>query len=165
MITIVAALGPRGEIGCQGKLPWHLPGDLAHFKRITWGKTVIMGRKTFESIGRPLPGRKNVVLSRRDVLFPGTVGTKSFASVLILVGAQDCCVIGGAEVFAEALDHSTYAALSLVHESGPADAFFPAAKFNKLNWDVLARWPDNGWDGVLVRRSPHPTMPFKLETR
>jgi dihydrofolate reductase len=164
VITIVAALGPRGEIGCQGKLPWHLPSDLRHFKRVTWGKPVIMGRRTFESCG-PLPGRENIVLSRRETLIPGTVVTESLAHSMKLVGTRDCCVIGGAEVFAEALDHCSYAALSLVHESGPADTFFPVAKFNKLDWDVLARWPDDGWDGVLVRQSPHPAMPFKLETR
>ena len=166
MITLVAAVGPRGEIGFEGRLPWaNLPGDLARFVKITRGKTVIMGRRTFESIGHPLPGRTNVVVTSREMSIPGLIVTDSLRRAIDLVGPADACVIGGKRIYAEALPYCSYAALTLAHEPVNADTFFPVAKFNSLGWDILARWPEQGWDGVLVRQSNHPVMPFKLETR
>jgi dihydrofolate reductase len=165
MITLVAAIGPRGEIGYQGGLPWSLPGDLARFRRETMGKAIIMGRRTFESIGKPLDGRLNIVVTSREMSIPSLIVTVSLRRAIDLVGRADCCVIGGERIYAEALPHCSYAALTLAREPVNADTFFPVAKFNSLGWDILARWPEQGWDGVLVRRSNHPVMPFKLETR
>jgi dihydrofolate reductase len=165
-MTIVAAIGPNGGIGLNGRLPWrNLPGDLPRFKKMTMGKPVIMGRLTFGSIGRPLPGRTNIVISSNRLTIPGIIVTKTFADGMSRAGNDDVFVIGGSRVFEEALDHCQYAALTLVREPVNADTFFPVAKFNGLGWDTLARWPEQGWDGVLVRRSPHPTMPFKLEVK
>ena len=162
MITLVAAVGPRGEIGLQGKLPWSLAGDLARFKRETAGKAVIMGRLTFGSIGRLLPGRDNIVVSSHKLTIPGIIVASSLRHAMNIVGGADVCVIGGVGIFTEALPYCSYAALSLAREPVDADTFFPVAAFNNLGWDTLACWPEQGWDGVLVRQSSHPTNPFKL---
>jgi dihydrofolate reductase len=136
-IALVVAVADNGVIGLGGKLPWHLPDDLKHFKQVTLGKPVVMGRRTYESIGRPLPGRRNLVLSRSaQVQWPQveTVSTLEAALSRLEQGRLEqsrleqvaqVCVIGGAEVFALALPLASCVYLTQVHGSMPGDTFFP----------------------------------------
>ena len=103
-LTLVVAIDRDNGIGIDNQMPWHLPHDLAHFKRVTLGKPVNMGRKTFDSIGRPLPGRRNIVISRGDALSHDAEWVNSLDAALTLVSAEtEVMVIGGAEVYRQAL--------------------------------------------------------------
>lgn len=136
MITLHLARADNGVIGRDGRLPWHLPADLARFKAQTMGRPMIMGRKTFDSLGAPLPGRRHIVLTRD----PGwsAVGAEVAHSVegaLALAGAGDVAVIGGAEVFALFLDSAELVALTEVHLSPEGDASVPTFG----SWREMAR--------------------------
>ena len=123
-MAIIAALDHRRAIGKDGKLPWHIPEDLKRFKRLTTGHAVLMGRRTWESLGRPLPGRRNVVLSSSPV-----PGIESYASIeeslRALVSAERVFVIGGGNVYAQLIDRADELYLTLVDRNVEADAFFP----------------------------------------
>ncbi len=113
-------------IGFQGKIPWHLPEDFKWFKKMTLGGAVIMGRKTFESLGRPLPGRENVVLSREGREFSGVRTVRCLEEVLEQFGGNpDSWIIGGAELYAQTLPFCSDLFLSAVHGNPEGDAFFP----------------------------------------
>lgn len=100
MITMIAAMDRQAVIGHEGRMPWHLPADLAYFKRVTLGKPVVMGRKTFESIGRPLPGRQNIVLSRHGSALQGTQVVDSVKAVLeACAEAAEVMIIGGGQIY------------------------------------------------------------------
>ena len=129
-IHLVAAHGMLDEIGVRNRLPWKLPGDLQRFKKYTQGKVLLMGRSTFESIGRPLPGRPNLVLSRNlDFQAPGCLVVSSIQSAIDFAaqhGEQDIAVIGGARVYQQALGLSNFLYLTLVEGVFPeADTFLP----------------------------------------
>ena len=125
-LVLVAAIAADRGIGLGGALPWRLPDDLKHFKALTLGKPVVMGRKTFDAIGRPLPGRRNVVLSRAGAPIAGCEVVGSVADALAACGeAPDACVIGGGEIYAAFLDRADALELTLVDAAVPADAFFP----------------------------------------
>jgi len=125
-LTLVAALSRDRVIGLDNQLPWTLPADLKRFKALTTGKTILMGRKTFESIGRPLPRRRNVVLSRSGFSSPGVETFESLDAVRrALPVAEEIMVIGGGEIYRQCLPHATRLALSVVHASVPGDAWFP----------------------------------------
>jgi dihydrofolate reductase len=126
-ISLVVAAAENGVIGCAGKLPWHLPDDLEHFKTVTMGKPLLMGRRTFESIGRPLPGRRNLVLSHsRAAPIEGVERVHSLEEARALLGeAPELCVIGGAEVYALTLPAANRVYLTLVHAELEGDTFFP----------------------------------------
>ena len=100
IISLITAMDRNRLIGNNNQLPWHLPADFAHFKSVTMGKPVIMGRKTYESIGKPLPGRTNIVLSRDpDISFEGVACVSSFEQALLLVAdAEEVMVIGGSTI-------------------------------------------------------------------
>ena len=139
-LSLIAALDRRSAIGKGNALPWHLPADLKRFKALTLGKPVLMGRKTAESIGRALPGRRNLVLTRSGrVPFDGMEAVASIeAALACATEAGEVCVIGGGEVYALALPHATH--LHLTHVDtivDGADAFFPS--FDIGAWDVLSR--------------------------
>lgn len=127
MISLIAALAPDRLIGADGDLPWRLPADLKRFKRRTMGKPIVMGRATWASIGRPLPGRRNVVLSRR----PGyaAAGAEVFAELdaaLAAVGdAPEVMVIGGAGLYAATLPRAGRLYLTLVRGAFTGDTWFP----------------------------------------
>ncbi len=128
MISLIVAHDERGVIGRDGGLPWHLPSDLRRFREVTWGRTVVMGRKTFESLPdafRPLPGRRNVVLSSDPAFEPA--GADVFASLAAALDAcrGDCCVIGGAVTYRDALPHVQRLYLTLVEGTHEGDTFFP----------------------------------------
>ena len=136
-LSLIAAVDRRLAIGKGNALPWHLPADLKRFKALTLGKPVLMGRKTAESIGRALPGRRNLVLTRSGrVPFDGM---EAVASVDAAIGlADEVCVIGGGEVYALALPMATHLFLTHVDTVvDGADAFFPA--FDPAAWRVTAR--------------------------
>nr|AIA15902.1 Dihydrofolate reductase [uncultured bacterium]AIA16461.1 Dihydrofolate reductase [uncultured bacterium] len=130
------AVSENNVIGKNNDLPWHLPEDLKHFKELTLGKTVLMGRKTFESIvsrlGKPLPGRKNVVITRQEEYkAPAEVLVfKSLDEAVQNLLADDVYIIGGAEIFKQALPVAQAMEFTHVHGNFEGDAFFPS-----VNWD------------------------------
>jgi dihydrofolate reductase len=131
-VALVVAMADNGVIGKAGGLPWHLPDDLKYFKVVTFGKPVLMGRRTFESIGKPLPGRRNLVMTRAAAAaVPGVeyVGSVEQARTLA-AGAAELCVIGGAEVFALALPLATRIYLTRVHAQVAGDVYFPLRDFS-----------------------------------
>lgn len=141
-LSLVAALDRNFAIGRGNAMPWHLPDDFKHFKAITLGKPILMGRKTAESLGRALPGRANLVLTRSGkVPFDGMRAVSSVpAAVQIAVAenANELCVIGGAEIYALTLSMADV--LHLTHIDAQvegADAFFP--QFDAAQWKVVAR--------------------------
>jgi dihydrofolate reductase len=138
-ISIIAAVAGNRVIGRGGSLPWHLPDDLKHFRQITLGHAVIMGRKTFESIGKPLPGRSNVVVTRsREWNCPGCRTAASLeAAMEALAPAETAFVIGGAEIYALALPMAGRLCLTEIERDFAGDAFFPG--FNHSEWREVSR--------------------------
>jgi dihydrofolate reductase len=138
-LVLGAALDRAGAIGRGNTLPWRLPDDLKHFKALTLGKPVLMGRKTAESLGRALPGRRNLVLTRGGrVPFDGMEPVASLGQAQAECGADELVVIGGGEVYALALPQATRMHLTHVDtEVGGADAFFPS--FDPAQWREHAR--------------------------
>jgi len=135
MITIIAALGKNNEIGLNNDLLWRLPKDLRHFKALTTGNTIIMGRKTYESIGRPLPKRKNIVITRNKTYqAKGCLVVNSLDEALKECESQECFIIGGASIYKEAFPIATKMELTLVDFEGEADTFFPTINFD--NWTL-----------------------------
>lgn len=125
-ISLVAAVDEKGGLGWDNQLLCHLPADLRHFKSLTMGKPIIMGRKTFQSIGRPLPGRVNVVISRNRQEIGGVSLTHSIDAALAAVAdAPEIMIIGGADIFAQTLPLADRLYLTVIHHQFSADAFFP----------------------------------------
>lgn len=140
-LTLIAALDRRHAIGFGNRLPWHLPDDLKRFKALTRGKTVLMGRKTAESLGRPLPERRNLVLTRGGVVpFAGMQSVGSLEQALDLAKDEQLMVIGGGEIYALALPLADTMHLTHVDtELAQADAWFPA--FDAGHWRETACEP------------------------
>lgn len=138
-VVVIAAVANNGVIGVRGALPWRLPDDLKRFKALTLGKPVVMGRKTFESIGKPLPGRTNVVVTRNEAFrAEGCVIAHSFDDALAAIAAApEVCVIGGAALYAAALPRATRLELTEVDAAPDGDARFPA--FDRSRWREVAR--------------------------
>lgn len=136
IVTLIAAVARNGAIGRDNALLVHLPGDLPRFKQLTLGRPVVMGRKTWDSIGRPLPGRRNIVITRNaEWAAAGAERADSFESALALAGdAERVCVIGGAEIYALALPHAHELQLTEIDADFEGDAFFPD-------------WPRETYDG------------------
>jgi dihydrofolate reductase len=147
MISLVVAIAENGVIGRNGGLPWHLSSDLKTFRRVTMGKPVIMGRKTFQSLKRPLEGRDNIVVSRdQSFRHDGAIVERDFAAAL--ARARDCAeargvaeimVIGGTDVFKEALPLARFIYKTEVQARPEGDAFFPAVDWRE--WEELERTP------------------------
>ena len=137
-VAIVVAMSENRVIGMRNALPWRLPADLRHFRRITLGKAVLMGRKTFESIGHPLEGRRNIVVSR-DPHFraSGCLIAPSLDEAIACAGADEILVIGGASIYAQALPRTEQIYLTLVHAQIEGDAFFPP--IDEDEWLTIAR--------------------------
>lgn len=132
-ITIVAAMARNRAIGLQGRMPWHLPAELQHFKRTTLGKPVVMGRKTWEAIGRPLPGRQNLVVTRsaRYRAEGAYCATSLDAAIEIAEGAE-VMVIGGGELYRLALPLAARMVLTHIDCEPQADTWFP--EWNAAQW-------------------------------
>ena len=132
IISLIVAMDERLGIGKDGKLPWRLSSDLKRFRELTMGHHMIVGRKTFESIGKPLPGRQTIVVTRNHTFKPdGCLVTNSVQSALALAqerGEREVFVIGGAEIYTQTLDVADRVYLTLVHAEVGADTFFPELK-------------------------------------
>lgn len=149
-ITLIAAMDRNRAIGRGNALPWHLPEDLKRFKALTLGKPILMGRKTAESLGRALPGRLNLVLTRSgEVPFAGMQAVASLDEALALsADAPELMVIGGGEIYALALSHAERLALTWVDtEVDAADAWFPAFAIDE--WQLLEEVPGSSDQGAL----------------
>jgi dihydrofolate reductase len=152
IVSMVVAQGPKGEIGLGNKLLWHISDDLKNFKKITTGKMVVMGRKTFESIGKPLPNRANVVITRdENFKHEGVIVANDPMMVfdLALEAEEDLndpdfemMVIGGGEVFNLFMNYTQRIYLSEVDYQGPADAFFPAIDYSEWEVTKTEKFPD-----------------------
>jgi dihydrofolate reductase len=142
-VSIIAAVAENGVIGRDGKLPWHLSADLRRFKQLTMGHTIIMGRRTWESIARPLPGRRMIVVSRQPGYRVGTDGVEvssSLSESLSMVeehGGDEAFVIGGAELYKEAIPRTDRMYLTQVGAAIPGDTFFPEVNWSE--WRLIER--------------------------
>ncbi|MBT7952183.1 MAG: dihydrofolate reductase [Gammaproteobacteria bacterium] len=138
-ISIVVAMSSNSLIGRDGDLPWHLSADLQHFKSITMGKPILMGRKTHESIGRPLPGRENIVLTRnKDYRANGcTVINQLNELESRFLDSDELMIIGGAQLYADALEVSKRLFITEVHADLEGDTYFP--EFDRGQWREIER--------------------------
>ena len=150
----VVAMDPNRLIGAGGQLPWHLPEDLKVFKRITMGSPIIMGRTTYESIGRPLPGRRNIVVSRTwDQAPDGIDHAKSVDDALSLVADNEVAyVIGGTQLYAAMLPHCDGLYISHVHQAYEGDTHFPAFDEQFERDEVIEQFET--FDLVSYKRKP-----------
>ena len=132
-VTLIAAMGRNNAIGLDGAMPWHLPAELQHFKLATMGKAILMGRKTWQSIGRPLPGRQNIVISRNPAFSAtGATVTASLSSAIEIAQANEIMVIGGGQLYALALPLAQRMLLTLIDIEPSADTWFP--KWDSGQW-------------------------------
>lgn len=145
ILSLAVAVAENGVIGRNNALPWHLPDDLKWFKRVTLGKPIIMGRKTFESIGRPLPGRPNIVVTGTPDWTAEGVHVAHGLKDAVALGEtlkgpdDEIVVIGGARLFAESLECADRLYLTEVHMRPEGDVFFPP--FDRSRWEELERTP------------------------
>jgi dihydrofolate reductase len=152
-LTLILARARNGVIGRGGTLPWHLPEDLAHFKRSTMGHPIVMGRRTWMSLGRPLPGRRNIVVSRNAAFnAPGAEVVTSLDAALKLVGdAPEVFVIGGVQLFEESEPRAQRILLTHIDADFAGDTYFPQP--DPGAWVARTREP----------QAPTPTRPFAIE--
>ena len=142
MIALIVAIDQNNAIGKDNQLLWHLPKDLSFFKNVTSGNAIIMGRKTFESIGKALPNRRNIVIStQKDLQYAGAEITSSLNAAIELVGNADCYIIGGGSIYQQSLTLVDRLYITKVAAKFDADTFFPT-----INWD---EW-------TLVSKEDHP---------
>ena len=138
IISLVVAMARNRVIGRNNSLPWRLPSDLNRFRRITMGHSIIMGRKTYESIGRPLDGRKNIVVTRSADFSPhGVTVVGSIDEALASANEDEIMVIGGADIFEQTLPRADRIHLTLIHESFDGDAYFP--EIGSKDWEESGR--------------------------
>ncbi|HEX2706100.1 MAG TPA: dihydrofolate reductase [Candidatus Lustribacter sp.] len=151
-ITLIAAVGRNRVIGDGTSMPWHLPVDLAHFRHVTMGHPLVMGRRTFDSIGRALPGRRTIVITRQPGWHHGDVETAhSFADALALAGpADEVFVAGGGEVYAEAMPFAHRLLVTEVDKSPQGSVVFP--EIDPQHWHEVAREPHEGLSFVTYER-------------
>lgn len=137
IISIIAAMDRNRLIGNNNQLPWHLPADLAHFKKVTLNKPILMGRKTYESIGRPLPGRENIVLTQTEGLkIEGVTVVNSLEEVIDgLPESAELMVIGGSTIYEWILPRAQRMYLSYVDGDFEGDAWFP--EFDEAQWEIV----------------------------
>lgn len=137
-LSIIVAIAENNAIGKDNQLLWHLPADLKHFKEITIGHTIIMGRKTYDSIGKPLPNRRSIVITRNaSLVIPGVEVVTSLVNAIELCKPdEEVFIIGGAEIYQQSLAYATYIYLTRVHQKYDADTFFP--EINPSEWEELS---------------------------
>lgn len=143
--SLIVAMAENQTIGINNTLPWHLPHDLKYFKQVTMAKPIIMGRKTYESIGRPLPGRTNIVITRQtDYQADGILVVNSLQQALdkaedvgFIHGHEEVMIIGGAEIYQQALLQADCLYITHVHANIEGDAFFPEVDWN--DWQEFKR--------------------------
>jgi dihydrofolate reductase len=153
-VTLIAALASNRVIGRDNQLPWRIPGDLPRFKALTLGQTLVMGRKTFDAIGRPLPGRQTVVVTRnRNHAVPGVEVAHSLEGALAKVETAEAFVAGGGELYAQALAHADRLLLTEIDAPFEGDAFFP--DFDRSRWRVTEE----------QRQEPSEAFPYLVRYR
>jgi len=147
-VYLVAAVASNGVIGAQNRLPWHLPEDLRHFKLLTLGHPIIMGRRTWESLGRPLPGRENIVVSRTPGFEAPGAGTASSLehALALCTGEPVVFVIGGEKLYEAALELADGLILTEIKRAYAGDAHFPP--FERSRWREAQREPHAAEDGT-----------------
>ncbi len=150
-VSVIAALARNGVIGIENRLPWRLPEDLAHFKALTLGHPILMGRKTFESLGRPLPGRTNVVITRNPGYRPDgcLVAASIPAAIALCDGADEVFFIGGADLYAQAIPLADRLYLTEVDIEATGDAWFP--DYDKRAFREVSRESHTGGKGEVLR--------------
>lgn len=162
IISLVAAMDKNGVIGYQNQLPWHLPADLQHFKRLTWGKPVVMGRKTFESLGKPLPGQLNIILSTQAYFTIDHPDCQIFCDLkeaLASVSAvPEVMVIGGAYLFERALPLAHKMYLTIIDYAFHGDVFFPS--WQEQEWEEVCQE-----QGVSDERNQYPHRFLELRRK
>jgi dihydrofolate reductase len=152
-IVLVAAVADNGVIGVDGDLPWRIPEDMRHFRRVTGGHAVVMGRRTFESMGRPLPERLNIVVTRDPAWSAEGVRAVGAVEQALDVAAEcpgDVMVIGGATLYEQVMPRADVQVLTEVHQSPRGDTFYPA--FDRSQWTEVRREPGDGYDFVWLER-------------
>ena len=138
IVTIVVAIAENYAIGKNNQLLWHMPADLKHFKNITTGHTVIMGRKTYDSVGKPLPNRRNIIVTRQDIKIEGCEVVKSIEDALALCANEDeVFIVGGAEIYKLTMSKTDRIYLTIIHHSFDADTLFPEIDYT--DWKETAR--------------------------
>ena len=147
-IYLIAAVAKNGVIGARGKLPWRLPEDLKHFKSLTLGHPILMGRRTWESLGKPLPGRENIVITRKaGYEAPGaSVAASLEAAVALCTGEPVAFVIGGAEIYAAALPLAAGLVLTEIQRDFEGDTHFP--EWDRTAWRVSQKETHTSGEGV-----------------
>ena len=149
-IHLIAAVARNRVIGRDGGLPWHIPADLKHFKQLTTGHTVVMGRRTYDSIGKPLPNRRNIVVSRSmGAPPPGVEIARSLDAALALASGDECFIIGGAQLYEEALPRAQWLHLTRVEAEVEGDVRFP-----EVDW---SQWT---LEDESAGSDPKATVPF-----
>lgn len=140
-LSMIAAMGNDRVIGKDNEMPWHLPADLQHFKKTTLGCPIIMGRKTYDSIGRPLPGRLNIILSRNTkLIIEGCSVVDTLEKAMRLAtdtGSQEVFITGGSHLYDTFLEQADRLYLTLIDESFAGDTYFP--DYNQLSWKEVSR--------------------------
>ncbi|WP_067586156.1 dihydrofolate reductase [Endozoicomonas ascidiicola] len=144
-LALIAAVADNNAIGINNKMPWYLPGDLRYFKAVTMGKPIIMGRKTFDSLRKPLPGRTNIVITRDTSWHHDGVkvvhhlqdAISLAEDVALINGNEEIMVIGGEQIYRQAIAQATRLYLTRVYQSFDGDAFFP--EFDQLQWRETSR--------------------------
>lgn len=156
MISLIVAMGKNNEIGLNNEMPWHLPNDLRYFKEKTTGHVILMGRKTYESIGKPLPNRKSIVLTRQDIELPTEVEIIRDISEIQQIAQQheQVFIIGGAEVYRQTITIADELFVTQINESFEADTFFP--DINKSEWEIVSseeglRDENNDYDYTFIQ--------------
>lgn len=141
MITLIAAIAQNNALGKNNDLIWHLPADLKHFRQLTTGHHIIMGRKTYESIGKPLPNRTTIIVTRNKEYFQeGCLTASSLEEAIkICKNEKTVCIVGGEQIYRQALENNLVDSLeiTLVHHEFDADAFFP--KIDITIWEEISR--------------------------
>jgi len=137
IISLIAALDKNNLIGAADRLPWHLPAEFKHFKKVTLGKPIIMGRKTFESIGKPLPGRQNIVISRQGFAAEGITSVSSIETALqVIKDAPEVMIIGGANLYQQMINKADRMILTHVDAECEGDVWFP--EINADTWEIIS---------------------------
>ena len=147
MIHLIAALGENNVIGKDNAIPWQIPADLQHFKALTTGHTIIMGRKTYESIGRTLPNRENIIVSATLTSVEGALVVTSLEDALKKASNEEIFIIGGAQLYQEALPIVDQLDLTRVHIAPEGDTWFPAIDLNQYQ-ETWRKEYDGSIDGV-----------------
>jgi dihydrofolate reductase len=154
LISLIVAASTNNVIGKNGKMPWHLPNDLKHFKNVTWAMPVIMGRKTFESMGKPLAGRKNIIITRQSDYKPeGAIAVSSLDDAVTVakeMDAKEVFVIGGGEIYKMAWEKASRVYLTRIKLETDGDTFFPEIHPDK--WKLISQ---KNFDGDEKNAYPH----------